>query len=292
MNRIPAARIVGALLLLLSLIAIAAGGTFSPFVFGVPGFLLLAVPAIVPSIASNAKPVEDSIVLRGRFFPFKWFAIAEAKFSTRDPSRALSGLGETVLFVSGPAPRFFIVFSALAPGRVGAEESIFGRMRAAAMALSPLGVFLLPLDAGEAAEVSALPRRMRPPEGDLSGYLSSADYRAFLAEAENGVVTAFSFHRPGGRESSALERPRFRPVSTLFLGEMVRGALQRSGAPRPDEYTTFLSSMAATVGETLGQRITESAQGQEGQVLLVASLGTPKVRLSRAQLRAVTSVYE
>jgi hypothetical protein len=290
-NGLPSTRVVGAVLLLLSLIAIAAGGTFAPFVFGVPGLLLLAATGFVSSVSSRARPVEDSVLLRGRFFPLKWFAIAEAKFSTRDPARALSGLQERII-VCGSAPRFFVVFPAVALGRARAEGAIFGRMRVAARTLSPLGVYLLPLDAKEAAEVSSLPSRTTPPKGNLSQYLASADCGAVLLEARNGAVDAYSFHGSSGKGGSALERPKLRPASTTFLGEIIEAAIGRNGLPRPDEYTVFLSSMAATVGETFGQRITESVQGQEGQVLLVASLGTPKVRLSRAQFRAVTFAYE
>lgn len=289
---LPIVKFLGVTLLFLGLIGVAEGGTFSPIMFGVPGILLLAAPRVLSSLASSARSVDDSILLRGRVVPFKWYAIGEAKVSTRDPAGALSGLGERVLFVSSPAPRIFIVFSAVALERAGAERAIFGKMRATARALSPLGVYLLPLEAKEASEVSVLPPRTEPPERDLPQYLVSADYGAFLVEAKNGTVDAYSFHGPGGKGASALERLNSRPLSTVFLGEMLRAAFQRGGAPHPDEYATFLSSMAATVGETLGQRITESADGQDGQVLLVASLGTPKVRLSRPQLRAISDLYE
>jgi hypothetical protein len=289
---LPVVKLLGVVLLLLGLIGFAEGGTFSPIAFGVPGLLLLAAPTFVSSSASSAKPVEDSILLRGRFVPFRWYAMAEVKVSTRDPAGALSGLGERILFVSGPAPGLFVVISVMALGRAGAEGAVFDRMRAAARALSPLGVYLLPLDAKEASEVSSLPPRTKPPEGDLSQYLTSADYGAFLVEAKNGAVEGYSLHGPSGKGASALTRPTGRPPSTVFLSEMLRAAFQRSGAPHPDEYVIFLSSMAATMGETLGQRITESAEGEHGQVLLVSSLGTPKVRLCRAQLRAISEVYE
>ncbi len=67
---------------------------------------------------------------------------------------------------------------------------------------------------------------------------------------------------------------------------------QRVGSPQPDRYAAFLSSMAATEGETLGQRITQTAEGSKGGLVLVSSLSSPQVEMSRAQLRAVSMVYE
>jgi len=41
-------------------------------------------------------------------------------------------------------------------------------------------------------------------------------------------------------------------------------------------YVEFLSSMAATEGETLGQRITQTVQASDNHLLLAASLGSPR----------------
>jgi len=286
----PVVKILGAVLLLLALIGIAEGGTFSPVVFGVPGVLLLAAPKAVSSLASSAKPVEDSILLRGSLLPFRWFAVARVYFSTRDPAGALSGLGERILFLSNPA-ELFIVFSTTALGRGTAERGILERMRSAAVTLSPLGVYLLPQEGKHAPEETSLRRRVKIPDGGFAHFLSSAHYDSILVEARNGVVEAVDVH-DGAWGGSALNRPVSRPRSTVFLKEVLEAAFQRSGIPRPNEYTTFLSSMAATVGETLGQRIFESAVEDDDQAVAVSSLGTPKVFLSRVQLGAITSIYE
>jgi len=290
---LPVRKIAGAILLLLSLVAVSVGGTLSPIVLAVLGFLVLLRPDL-GSRFLGAKPVEDSILLRGEVNPFKWFALAEAKISTRDPTGALSGVSERLLLLSTPAPRMFFVFFETSVRRSGAEERIIRRMQAVARALSPLGVYLLPLDSKEALEASTLADRMDTPEGSLQQNLSSADYGSALMEARNGVVSAFELRarHEGKRRSSALGRPKERPRATIFLREFLQAAAQRMGTPQPDRYVTFLSSMAATEGETLGQRITQMVEGPGDQALQVASLSGPSVELSRAQLRAITRVYE
>jgi hypothetical protein len=61
--------------------------------------------------------------------------------------------------------------------------------------------------------------------------------------------------------------------------------------PKPDEYTTFLASIFATKGETIGERIVEAGSTGDSKEVLVQSLGTPAVQLSRAQLRAIARIY-
>ena len=60
---------------------------------------------------------------------------------------------------------------------------------------------------------------------------------------------------------------------------------------KPDAYTTFLASMFATEGETIGERVSEAGSAGDPHEVLVQSLGTPAVQMSRAQLRAINRVY-
>ena len=291
-RHLPLARIAGVLLLVLSAVAIAEGGTFSPVVFGAPGLTLLALPGAASSLESRARPIDGSILLRGSIFPLRWSAIAELKISTRDPVGAISGLNERILYLTLPSPRLFVVFSTRSLRKAGAEDSIVGRMRVVARALNPLGVYLLPMDGKDASALLSLLGRMKQPQGNVVQFASSATFGALQLEADGGVVKAFEFHPAEGRGAPALPPLRGRPSSTVFLNEILQAALRRWGAPRPDQYAAFLGSMAATEGETLGQRLTELASGGDGQALQVASLGTPKVELTRAQLQGVTRIYE
>jgi len=87
---------------------------------------------------------------------------------------------------------------------------------------------------------------------------------------------------------------------TIWLGYCRTGGrlILREDELRPGINTlgtgadNIAASMVATQGEALGQRITETVQGGQQQVLLVASVGNPPVELSRAQLRAVSRIYE
>ena len=124
----------------------------------------------------------------------------------------------------------------------------------------------------------------------------SSDYGALAVEAVHGFVAKFELYErsygKGASGSSLLAKPNKRPGSSTTLRELLQAATQRIGTPKPDRYVEFLSSMAATEGETLGQRITQTVQASDNQLVLVASVGSPQVELSRAQLKAVTTIYE
>ncbi len=288
-------KIVGGLFLVLSFVAIFSGGTLSPVVLALAGSLLLFWPRIISKMPIRAKSVEDSVLLRGRLFPFRWFALAEAKVSTRDIEVALSGVSERLLLISNPTPRILLVFSTNSFNRSSAEDYLITRIQSAARALVPLGVYLLPIDSAEAAAVTELRSlRIEPPTDNLRQFISTIDCGAVAVEAHYGFVTSFELytrHDQTQKSRSVLSGTREKSPDLLTLKEFLHEALQKTGAPHPDRYTAFLSSMAATEGETLGHRLTQT-EGQQGQVLLVASLGTPQVELTRAQLQAVAKIYE
>jgi hypothetical protein len=290
-------KIGGVVLLVLGVIALASGGTFSPIVFGVPGLVLvLGRPRKLLPGAGGLRAAEGSFLISGRLLPFERFALAEAKVSTRDPEGALSGMREMLLLVPSPTPRTFLVFSTISAGRRSAEDALIRRMRAAAKALGPLGVYLLPVDSADALEICSLSgSRIRgvKPE-NLLQFLSSADFGALTVGAEHGFVTSYELYEKGdglGR-GSVLSESGSRSDGAVMLREVLEAVSQRVGAPKADGYVAFLSSMAATEGEPLGQRITQVAGGSERQPLKVASLGSPRVEVSRAQLRAITRIYE
>ncbi len=295
-HSVGATKMAGALFLVLSSVALFRGGTLSPIVLALAGFLLLFWQKIASRLPTAVRPSEDSVLLRGKILPFKWFALAEAKVSTRDIEGALSGVSERLLMISNPTPRILLVFSTNSFNRSGAENQLLKRIQSATRALVPLGVYLLPLDSTEAATLTELRSlRIEPPTDDLHQFLAASDYGAVAVEAQHGFVTSFELYtRPDQTQKSTSilsGAARESSQGLLTLREFLHEALQKTGAPHSDRYTAFLSSMAATEGETLGQRLTQT-EGQQGQVLLVASLGTPQVELTRAQLQAVAKIYE
>ncbi|HEV2226582.1 MAG TPA: hypothetical protein VGR56_07250 [Nitrososphaerales archaeon] len=288
-------KIVGGLFLVLGFVALFSGGTLSPVVLALVGFLLLFWPRIISRMPVRAKPVEDSVLLRGRPFLFRWFALAEAKISTRDIEGSLSGVNERLLVISNPTPRILLVFSTNAFSRGSAEGRLVKQVQSAARALVSLGVYLLPLDSAEAAAASELRSlRVALNSKDLHQVISTSNYGAAAVEARHGFVTSFELYtRPDQTQKAIpiLSGANERSQGLFTLRELLHEALLKNGAPHPDNYTAFLSSMAATEGEILGQRLTQTG-GQNGGVLLVASLGTPQVELTRAQLQAVARIYE
>ena len=288
--------IAGALLVLLSLVAFFSGGIFSPIVFTGVGFALLLRHRFSVPMSGRVKPVGSSILLRRGLVPFRWSAVAEAKVATRDVEGALSGVNERLLLACDPNPRIFLAFSTSSLSRARAEENLVGRMQAAARSLSSLGVYLLPLDGTEAAG-AAVTRSdaIEPATENLRQFISAADYGVALVEALHGFVTGFELYArpdPAQNARSVLSGIKEKNVGQLTLREFLSEVLQRIGTPQPDRYVAFLSSMAATEGEGLGQRITETSQGPQEQVLLVASIGSPQVELTRAQLQAISTIYE
>jgi len=285
---------LGLFLVALSFVAFLSGGTLSPVVLIIIGFVVLFKPRSFFGVSSRVKPVENSVLLRARLLPFRWFAMAEAKVSTRDPEGALSGIKQRLLLVSAPALRIFLVFSATSITLRRAEGDLLERMQTAAWALSPLGVYLLPLDSKEAAGLSRAGRELDLPSKSLHQFLLSADYGAVVVEAENGFVVRLGFYARGDDKKgsgSPLSGPGMTLGGSVLLREVLQAVSQKLGRLQPDRYATFLSTMAATAGETLGQRIIQT-QGADSEILLAASLGSPQVELSRAQLRALVCVYE
>ncbi len=292
----PPGKLMGVVLLLLSAVAFFSGGVFSPIALAVAGFALLFKPRLSLGVSARVRSVGDSVLLRGTLLPFQWSMMAEAKVSTRDPEGALSGMQERLLFVSTPTPRIFLVFSTNSFSRSKAEAGLLRRMQSAARALGPLGVYLLPLGSVEAVAMSRIHAgRLEMPDQNLRQFLSTADYGAVAVEARSGFVARFEIYgRPGqGQETtSSLSELGGKAAGSIMLRELLTDAFRRIGVPQPDRYVTFLSSMAATEGETFGQRIIEAAQGPNEQALLVSSLSGPHVELSRAQLRAIARIYE
>ena len=284
---------LGVTLVLLGVIAASVGGTFSPIVFIAGGAALILRRRLKIGFSSQTIPVENSILLRSRWNPFLWVGVAEAKVATRDIEGALSGVSERVLLLGGP-PRILLVFLTNSWRREGAEKEIIGRIRSEARALVPLGVYLLPLDSAEAVSVTkAHTEQVRIRKEGLQKMISVTDFGAAAYEGKHGFLSSFELYaRPEGtkKETTLLSGIKDVPRERITVRDFIRDALQKVGAPHPDSYSAFLGGMAATEGETLGQRMTQTEN--RGQVLLVASAGGPPVGLTKAQLRAIAEIYE
>ena len=287
--------VVGVFLLLLGLLAILSGGTFSPLVFFAGGTALL-LRGKMRILESHPSPAKNSILLHSRLNPFTWFLVVEAKTSTRDIEGALSGLSERIIIISNPTPIVLLALSTSSWSRGSAEANLLRRIRAVAKSLVPLGVYLLPLDSAEAAAKTSLrSEQIFPSVRDQKSAAPSLNYGAVAIEGRHGFVNSFDTYSrpdPGRKLRSLVSGGKETRGGNLTIREVVRDAVKKIGTPRPDGFTEFLGAFAATEGETLGQRVTQ-LEGQGSQVLMVASLGSnTQVQLTRAQLRAITEIYE
>jgi len=295
----PTRNIVGLVFLGLSAVAFTQRGTYSPLVFGGIGLVLLlwGTPLIRLGSLGSLRAVGESILLRRSLDPIHWFALAEVKLATRQVWRALGGIDETLLVTLGDGePSVFVVLEATSLTMSGAEESLLARFRELARISAPLGAYLMPVDSENA--VGLLRRSVEPVELDSKGWpssLSTTDYDLLAVEARRGgFVDSVGAYKSSDRSDDAraslpparqtLSRPSLLWEVAQELGKRVQWA-------KPDGYTAFLASMVATQGGTIGERVSDAGSPGSSQEVLVQSLGTPAVQMSRAQLRAVASVY-
>jgi hypothetical protein len=297
----PVRRIMGLILLGLSAVALTKGGTYSPLVFGIAGatLLLSGAPFIRLGTVGSLRPVEESVLLRNSLVPFRWSAMAEVKLATKNAGKAVGGMDETLLVsLADGTASIFVLLKATSLSLRGAEESLLARLEELGRISAPLGAYLLPLDSAKAAE--SLRRSVEPVDLDSRGWpysLSTSDYDLLTIEAgRGGFVHSVGAYRERRRGRSSEATAAFQPArQALSRPSLLWEAFQELGKkfqwPKPDAYATFLASMVATGGETVGERVSSAGSVEDSGTVLVQSLGTPPVQMSRAQLRAIARIY-
>ena len=296
-GKFPVRSVVGGLLFLLAFVALLSHGTFSPLVFGSLGVLVVLWGRIpVAVLGSKLKPVEDSILLRSSPLPASWAAVAEVKLLTHDVGRAMAGVAGTILVSASGTPSIYVVVERRATGERSAEESVLGALREAALSLSPLGAYLLPLDSNQAMGLLQPPlEASRVGDGDWSTSLASGTYDLISIRQGRGFASSLGLYRrvENGREGrGGLPSSSHEFAHPPFLMEVYKAVGNRLSWPQPDQCTAFLSSLLATSGEPIGTRIVDAGAASQSQMVVVKSQGSPPVELSRAQLRAVVRMYD
>lgn len=296
-HRFPVRAVLGGGLILLALLALAARGTYSPIFFGSLGALVILwgrIPRL--GLSSAMRPVDESILLRSSPLGLSWAAVAEVKLLARDAGRALAGFNGTVLVSMADKPSVHLLVESTALSERSAEESIVATLRETAFSLSPLGAYILPLDAKQAQTL--LQPSLQASKMEKTGWstaLESGTYDLVSVKQEKGFAKSIGVFRrvgPGqdglARIPSAAEEFAHPP----FLMEVFKALGGRFSWPQPDQQTAFLSSMFATGGEPLGTRVLDTDEAPQSQMVVVRSQGSPSVELSRAQLRAVVRMYD
>jgi hypothetical protein len=283
---LPARYLAAGFLAVLCLAAFASGGTFSPIFFGILAILLAAWPHLPLNIfTSKVVPVKGTILLRSEFLPFVWHSIAEIKPGAEDLARALSSFEGRLLIMKRGVLYAHTKTTALSAG--AAEEKItreFGRMAGSVM---PGGAYLLPLDSEESSQ--AFRTRLRPLQTGGDSLIGPTPDLIVL-DASRGFVSR-SGHFASVQGSTGTTIPEgTRPLRTPPL---TWEALERLGKklrwPEPDSLSNLLQSVHASRNEPLAERL--AGLESSGDKVTVQALAGDKVELSRAQLRAMVSIY-
>ncbi len=292
--RPPLRYILGALLLILALVALGANGTYSPVVFGALGLFLIFSNRFGRWF-STLKPSGQSVPFRCSEIPFLWAGVAELKLATREVGKVLSVTDEKMIIMTSDKPVAYIVIQCVRPTREMARKAILGRMTGLTLRLAPLGAYPLPLDGEQAIKV--LSQSVKPVKLDKNDWalsLTMAPYDTITLEPEDGFVKAIgAYARVNGRNGTNgdLLYPRHRLNPAPLTWEVFRQLTGRFRWPNPDGYTAFLSSMFAAREEGLGVRIDDEGSPEHSGTLLVRSYETAPVKLSKGQLRAIADVY-
>ena len=279
--------VLASILLFLSLLALASGGTLSPIVFGVLAALALLWPLLpFGSFISGVVPVGDTILLRSSLVPFVWHSVAEVKPGAEDLGRALSSFGGRLVIMKRGS--VYVHIRATALDARSAEEKVTKELRRTANSITPGGAYLLPLDCGASSKVfsggyASVSHKSDPLAGPAPDLL--------LLDASNGLVSRYgSYDSVKGSHRGIIipenTRAHHNPPLTWEALERLGKKLEW---PAPDSYSNLLQSVHASRNEFLAERL-ESLETEGGQVK-VRALGGEESTLSRAQLRAILSIY-
>lgn len=273
-----------ALLFALSVLAAAAGGTYSPPFFVACSGAVLFWPRIRHALSSSRLvPVESSILLRPSFMPFLWHGLAEVRPGSGDLSRSLSSYEGTLIFSVGG--KVYAHFQARARDSVQAESLIVAKMRAASSSIRPGGAYLLPLGSESASE--ALSMALKPLRHGAE--LPQAAPEVFVTASSGGFMTALGAFSVRGRSGSPSVPGLQRTLARPLLWEALERWSRARKMPVPDSFSNLLESFAASKGEPIGDRFGDLTSGE--QVLTVQSLSGEKMQVTAPQLRALVAVY-
>lgn len=285
---------VGIFFLLLAAVALVGGGKLSPFVFGALGAgILLYGQRGGGGLAPWLEAVDNTILLRSRLLPFSWVSVAEVKASSMDPAKLIPLLNDRVLVKVGPNAAAYVVLHVSALREGEAEAKAVVRMRELSRLVVSVGAYVLPLLGEEAASVvKKQSRKLKLDLSDLEHSLASVPYDLVSIKPKGHLVEAIGAYQvlEEGKTRSVVGTPQ--AVKTpVLVWEAATSIGTRANWATPDDVTTFLSSLAATRGVSVGQRLVEEGPASRPKSIIVKSLSTPAVELGRAQLRALVRVY-
>lgn len=273
----------------LGALALALGGRLSPVALFIGGAVALLWPVDPYLLRTGAlTPATDSVVLRSKYFPFAWHALAELKPGSESFPRSLSSFEGTLIIFTDRAQCYSLV-SCFAVGQREAESKLLLQLRSEYLGRRS-DAHPLPLDSKEAA--GTLRRKLSRtnlPASDIVGGAPGVAGAVLLECRRGTVVKAGSFRVEEESRSPRLPRAnqdvRGQPLTWEVLESLGKGTRW----PDPDSFSVLLESLAATRGVHLGDRL-HKMESSEGKVL-VQGLAGGEVRVTRPQLRAIVSIY-
>ena len=245
--RIQKDKVAGSTMLLLAMVAVAQGGTFSVALFlGVAILSFFHRPLSRSRTFSWVEPVERSILLRRRAVPFRWLAVAEVKPARGRLATLLATVDERFVVRLGERPSIHVVLEESSLSRRGAESSMTARLRRVSRTLAPLGAYVLPLDSVQACESFRTRLEREDVETDgLPTSLEASPFNMLVIQAKGGFVTAFGAYMAEEDEGAPTSIPTAtqHPSSSLLLVEALGELEKRTSLPQPDPKTSFLASL-------------------------------------------------
>jgi hypothetical protein len=179
-----------------------------------------------------------------------------------------------------------------------AETKVADALAPVAKMLSSRGAYLLPLDSNEASgrldwTLKAVDLPLEYGRDGVAS-LDSAPFDVLvLAPANHLLESAAAYVSQPNKKPGNARMPR--KGKKLESQPLMWEALEKLGEKylpqSPDGMTNFLSSVCATRGESLGDRLVNGGETDSGTIL-VGSLGATKIELTRPQLRAIVSAYD
>ncbi len=281
--------VAGFVLFFVAGIAHASGGTLSPAVFTAAATVTIAWPSLGRILPlGEVDAMRDSILLRSKYLPLSWHAVAELKPGAEPFPRAASSFeGRLAIFTE--TGKAYLLAACFAFSRNDAELRLLHLLKST----SPhreAGAFLLPLDSISASEVFRLRLSRVHLSKESIADATPAPSGLLLLDCSRGkVVKAAAYAVHGPAPLSRIPNTASDLESAPLVWEVLEALGKKVAWPDPDAVSNLLDSFVATRGVPLGERLKNLEDA--GDALMVRSLAGEEFRMPRPQLRALVSIY-